>query len=267
MEEKGLLVVSFGTSYQDTREKNIAVLEEALKQAHPDRIFYRAYTSGMIRKKIKEDENVFIPSVNQALEQMIKEGITDLLVQPTHIISGIENDIMKEEILKKKEAFSNVLIGRPLLEIEEDYEIAVKAVLSDLQKEIDIEQENTALVLMGHGSEHEANASYGRLQKEFLKTGHNIYVGTVEGTPDIEDVRKALKEKAYEKVILIPFMIVAGDHARNDMAGDEEDAWKVLLKKDGYDVTCMLKGLGESPAIRNIFVEHSRKRLLSIVSQ
>lgn len=259
MERKGLLVVSFGTTYPDTREKSIGALERALKEAYPEHIFYCAYTSGMVRKKLKEEEGVKVPSVSEALKQMLQDGITELLVQPTHIIPGIENDKMVEEIRNQKERFSSVIIGRPLLGNGEDYKPAIHAVLSDIDKELWKEQENTALVFMGHGSEHEANAAYAKLQKEFSTKYPNIYMGTVEGTPDFQDVQKALKEKPYKKIVLKPFMIVAGDHARNDMAGEEEGSWKSILESQGYEVTCILKGLGENPHIQRLFIAHSKE--------
>ena len=251
--QKAILVVSFGTSYADTREKNIDQIEKDIAAAYPDYAIYRAWTSKMILKKIKERDGISIPTVKEAMEQIIVDGITELVVQPTHVINGIENDIMKEEVLLYKDRFSSIRFGSPLLTSTEDNEEVIKI----LMEEIKISSSNEILIFMGHGTSHYANSVYAALDYTFKDKGYeNVFIGTVESYPSLDTLAKFISKKQPAKILLAPFMIVAGDHARNDMAGDDEDSWKKRFEAEGFQVSCILKGLGEYKGIREMFVQH-----------
>jgi len=182
---------------------------------------------------------------------MKQDGITRVIVQPTHIINGIENEKMLEEIQKHASSFEKVLVGKPLLSEPDDYKKTVHAVMED----VDLE-EGECLILMGHGTDHHANSAYPALEYTLQALGYDrIHVATVEGFPELKDVMHRIEQKQYRKVALLPFMFVAGDHAKNDMAGDE-DSWKCELEEAGYEVRPILRGLGELPGIRQIFMEH-----------
>lgn len=251
--KKAILAVSFGTSHEDTRAVTIDAIERELQNAYPDYPLYRAWTSKMIIQKLRTRDNVHVNTVREAMEQMRADGITDVLVQPTHVINGVENDLMKEDALAYREYFRSISFGDPLLTSEQDSMEVIEAVaqeFSDLK-------EKEALVLMGHGTTHFANAIYAALDYTFKDKGHkNIFLGTVEAYPSMESLMKMVNAYKPSKVILAPFMIVAGDHAKNDMAGDDEESWYNRFKNAGYEVEPVLKGLGEYPGIRQIFVKH-----------
>lgn len=254
MTNKALLVVSFGTSYKETREKNIEHIEKILAQKFPDRKFFHAYTSGMILKKLRERDHIIIPNVKEAMEDIVKEGFTDLLVQPTHIMNGVENDLMKADVLSFREHFSSLSFGAPLLTDTSDLFYVIDA----LTKELPALSEQEALVFMGHGSTHYANMLYGALDYAFKQTGHpHVYVGTVEAYPDLDAVLELMEGKGYRHVYLAPLMLVAGDHASNDLAGVDEDSWKSIFQSRGYETTCILKGLGEYESICELYVRHA----------
>lgn len=253
---KAILVVSFGTSYQETRAKNIDKIEETIGEKYPDYQIYRAFTSKMIINKIKKCEGIHINTVKEAMIQMYEEGIKEVLVQPTHMINGIENDNMILDVNQYKEQFESIKIGSPLLTTSMDYEKLVDIIMEEY-KELKPEE---ALVLMGHGTSHYVNASYPALDYTFKVKGHaNVFVGTVEGYPEIPTVLGLVESYGAKKVILAPLMIVAGDHATNDMAGDEEDSWKTIFEEAGYKVHCEVKGLGEYSKVREMFVEHLKQ--------
>lgn len=257
MSKKGLLVVSFGTSFAETRKKNIEHVEMLLASTFPDRVFYHAYTSKMILKKLKERDQITIPTVSEAMEQIKADGITDLLIQPTHIINGIENDLMKEDVLVYQDAFTSITFGDPLLTSTEDIFCITKALVKELPALTDKE----ALIFMGHGSEHYANTLYAAVDYTFKRSGHsNIHMGTVEAYPKLDTILPMLKEAEISHVYLTPFMLVAGDHATNDLAGDE-DSWKTLLEAQGYRTTCVLKGLGEYDEVCDLYIHHAKEAL------
>lgn len=250
---KAILVVSFGTSYAAARKAAIESIENELAAAFPEHRIYRAWTSQMIIRKLKKQEQLVIPTVTEAVEQMLRDGVREVLVQPTHVINGIENDIMKEEILAFKDRFSSVSFGTPLLTSQADCTAVIQALVQEFHPD-----EQTALVLMGHGTEHHANTVYAALDYACKDTGHsNIFIGTVEAYPALDSVLRQLKDFRPKKILLTPLMIVAGDHARNDMAGDAPDSWKNRLAEEGYEVQPVLKGLGEYPAIRRLFCSHA----------
>ena len=255
---KAILVVSFGTSYEDTRQKTIGAIEQKMCEAFPDFCFYRAWTSKKIIAKLKRTTGEVIDTVAEAMERMKNDGIREVLVQPTHIASGIENDLMKDAALTYKDAFDRLVFGMPLMTSDRDMVFVTNA-LAEVYGGLN---EQEALVLMGHGTTHFANMLYAALDYRFKDMGHpSWYVGTVEGYPDLDCVRRMLSKNRPAKIILAPFMIVAGDHANNDMAGDEEESWKSILMKDGYEVEPRLIGLGEYPAIQELLIQHAKETL------
>lgn len=251
--KKAVLAVSFGTSHNDTREVTIDAIEKDMQAAFPEYPLYRAWTSKMIINKVNKRDNVHIDTVKEAMERMRAGGITDVLVQPTHVINGIENDIMKEEALSYREDFHSISFGDPLLTTEQDNREVIEAVAAEFSHL----KEDEVLVLMGHGTTHYANSIYAALDYTFKDKGHkNIFLGTVEAYPSMESIMKLVKEYNPSKVVLAPFMIVAGDHAKNDMAGDDPESWYSQFKNAGYEVESVIKGLGEYPGIRKILVNH-----------
>ena len=233
--KKAILIVSFGTSYENTRKRTIDAIERDIADAFPACPAYRAWTSKMIIAKLKKRDGIIIHTVKEAMEQMLLDGITDVIVQPTHVINGIENDQMKADSLSFRDRFSSIVFGNPLLTTEEDNQAVVQAVAGEFQ---DMDQE-TALVLMGHGTEHYANSVYAAL----------------------DSLLRAADSSQPKKIVLAPFMIVAGDHAQNDLAGEDPDSWMNRLSSEGYEVTPVLKGLGEYPKIRQILVDHVQQAM------
>lgn len=254
--KQAILAVSFGTSFGEARVSAIEAIEKDFGEAFPGIPVYRAWTSGMIRRKLLRTEGLQIDGVTEAMERMLRDGVTDVLIQPTHIVNGIENEQMKADALAWQDQFRSITFGTPLLTSQEDCQAVIEAVT----REFSGLGQQEALVLMGHGTTHYANSVYAALDYRFKDTGHpNIYLGTVEAYPSMESLLSMLREAKPSRVVLAPFMIVAGDHARNDMAGEEEDSWKHRLESQGFSVSCVLKGLGEYPAIRRILVEHLRE--------
>ena len=251
--KKAILAVSFGTSHNDTRKITIDAIEQDMQAAFPDYALYRAWTSKMIIKKVNARDGVHICNVKEAMEKMLQDGITDVLVQPTHVINGTENDLMKEDALAFQEQFHSISFGDPLLTSEQDNLAVIDAITSEFKTLT----KDEVLVLMGHGTTHYANAIYAALDYTFKDKGYsNIFLGTVEAYPTMESLLKMVHAYQPKKVVLAPFMIVAGDHAKNDMASDEPDSWYSQFKAAGYDVEPVLKGLGEYTGIRKLFIEH-----------
>ena len=250
--EQAIVITSFGTSVPEARV-SITAVEEALKSAAPDCVCVRAFTSSIIRRILAgRGENV--PSVTQALERLCADGARKVVVQPTHLLYGFEYDKLKAEADAFAARFEQVTVGRPLLANTEDIQRFAVG-LSQTYPERDGE----AVVLMGHGTEHFANAVYPALQTALhLKGRDDLYIGTVEGWPSFDDVLNQLKER---RVLLAPLMLVAGDHAREDMAGDSPDSWKSRLEQAGVSVTCSFTGLGMLPWVQEMY----RERLLSIL--
>lgn len=264
---KAILVVSFGTSYEDARKATIERIENDITAAFPEYRIYRAWTSRMILSILKKRDQITIPNVREAMEQMIDDGITEVVVQPTHILDGIENHAMKDEILSYKEQFRSISFGTPLLSGQKDAETVVHAIAKRFE-ELD---DNTALVLMGHGTTHQVNHVYEELDQLFKDMGYpNIFLGTVEAKPSVQELIHQIgnyripasdsdREEActsVDKVVLAPFMIVAGDHAHNDMAGSHPESWLSRFQEAGYEAESVLKGLGAYEKVRELFVEH-----------
>jgi sirohydrochlorin cobaltochelatase len=255
-----LLAVSFGTSFHDSREKTIGAIENALAGAYPEYEQRRAFTSQIIINKLRKEDGIKIDNVKEAMKRLVSDGVTELLVQPTHVMNGKEYDSVIAEIKPFEKKFTRILYGRPLLITDADYDEAIDAVIAETSGYAD---DHTAVVFMGHGTEHEANAAYATLSRRINARGiSRYYIGTVEAHPSLEDVIDEIRKTGgITRIVLYPFMIVAGDHANNDMAGDEPDSWKSILEAQGYAVIPVLKGLGEYPGIQKIFVRHAGEAL------
>lgn len=256
--KKAILVVSFGTSYAETREKTIYKIEQEICESYPNHPVYRAWTSRMIIKKLKERDGIHIDNVCEAMERMVNDGIREAAVLPTHIMGGIENDRMTADILKYEDQFEKIVIGAPLLSCDQDIVHSAEAVMDEFGKL----QPDEALIFMGHGTSHQANEVYVRFEDALKKCGHeNVFVGTVEGFPTLDDMIEKMREKNFRKIHLAPLMLVAGDHAVNDMSGDEKQSWKSCFEEEGYKVECHLKGLGEYSGVRKIFLMHLQEAM------
>ena len=254
--DQAILVVSFGTSYNDSREKTIGAIENAIQEAFPDYDVRRAFTSQIIIDKLAERDGLEIDNVTEALDRAAADGIKTLIVQPTHLMNGYEYTDLKDELENYSDQFEKIALGEPLLTDDADFE-AVAGVIA--QEAAAYDDGNTAVCFMGHGTEADSNGVYAKLQEALTAGGHDsCLIGTVEAEPNLEDVMAAVQEGGYSKVVLEPLMVVAGDHANNDMAGDEEDSWKSRFEAAGYEVECVLKGLGEIEGIRDLYVEHTR---------
>ena len=256
MIKKAVLVTSFGTSHLDTLEKTIAAIENAIHEALPEFTLRRAFTSTIIMRKLKKRDGLEIDDVTSALSRLVEEGFTQVVIQPTHILCGEEYEklcALTVPFMRKL----TISMGTPLLQtIDQHWDLA-KAMMHLLPPA----GEDEAILFMGHGSPHHANAAYALLQYLLDDMGaKNLFIGTVEGLPTLaQAIRRMQKNEKIRRVTVLPLMVVAGDHANNDMAGDQEDSWKNLLKAEGYEVTCLLRGLGESKAVQALFADHARE--------
>jgi sirohydrochlorin cobaltochelatase len=260
--EKELLVVSFGTSFNDSRRETIGAIEEALQEAFPDWSVRRAFTSQIIIDHVEKRDGEVIDNVGQALDRAVKNGVKTLVVQPTHLMNGLEYTDLENEIAQYADGFEKIVIGKPLLTTDEDFSAVADAIVKATE---DYDDGETAICFMGHGTEAESNGVYAKMQDILADKGmKNYYIGTVEAKPDLEDVLAGVAGGSYKKVVLEPLMVVAGDHANNDMAGDEEGSWKSEFEKAGYEVACVLRGLGEIGEIRKIYVQHAEEAIQSV---
>ena len=256
--DKEILVVSFGTSYSNSRHVTIGAIEDAIREAYPDYQVRRAFTAQIIIDKLKKEENIEIDNVKQALDRAVANGVKTLVVQPTHLI----NDL-KKELDKYKDKFDKIALGKPLLTSDEDFKQVIAAITNDTKEYLDGE---TAICFMGHGTEADSNKVYATLQEKLKAAGYNDYfVGTVEAKPSVDDLIAQVKESGkYKRVILQPLMVVAGDHANNDMAGDGEDSWVSKFKAAGFEVKPVLRGLGQNYDIQKIYLEHLKAAIDSL---
>ena len=256
VQTKAILVVSFGTSHNDTREKTIDQIENRIQDSFPDYRVYRAWTSDMIRKKLKNRDQVQIDSVEEAFVRMKQDGIQQVIVQPTHVMNAIENDKMRGQILAAQKDYKEIRTGDPLFATDADRDRLVE-ILGEYWKEI---PEEELLIFMGHGTSHEANCVYEDLDLALKAAGHdNMYVGTVESLPTLHMIIEKIQSLPVKKVHLAPFMIVAGDHARNDMAGENKDSWKNVLESSGIETSCILAGLGSYAFVQQMFAVHAQQ--------
>ena len=255
--EKELLVVSFGTSYNDNRRFAIGAIENAMEKSLQEYSVRRAFTSQIIIDHVNKRDKVKIDNVKEALDRAVNNGVKSIVIQPTHIMDGFEYQDLKEEVAGYGDAFESIAIGKPLLSSDEDFK-TVMDIITDVTAQYD--DGETAICFMGHGTEAKANGVYEKMQKLLIENGKtNYFIGTVEAKPTLEDVLEKVKEGNYKKVVLRPLMIVAGDHANNDMAGDEEDSWKSTFEAAGFEVECVLEGLGQLEGIQNLFVKHAKE--------
>ena len=274
--ENELLVVSFGTSFNDSRVADIKGIEDALQEANPDWSVRRAFTAQIIINHIQARDGEKIDNMTQALDRAVANGVKNLVVQPTHLMHGAEYDEMCEAIEQYKDKFESVSIAEPLLGevgsdatvINADKEAVAKAITAAAVADSGFESldaakdAGTAFVFMGHGTAHVAKVTYSQMQTQMQNLGYeNVFIGTVEGEPEetaCEAVIEAVKAAGYTNVILRPLMVVAGDHANNDMAGAEEDSWKTMFEAAGFTVDCQIHGLGEIADVQALYVAHTK---------
>ena len=280
--EKELLVVSFGTSFNDSRVADIKSIEDALQAANPDWSVRRAFTAQIIINHIQARDGEKIDNMEQALERAVSNGVKQLVVQPTHLMHGAEYDEMCAAIDKVRDKFESVEIAEPMLGevgndatvINADKEAVAKAVVAAALSESGYEstaaakEAGVAYVLMGHGTAHVAKVTYSQMATQMDKLGYeNVFIGTVEGEPEdtsCEAVIAAVKEAGYTTVVLRPLMVVAGDHANNDMAGADEDSWKTMFEAAGLTVNCQISGLGRIADVQALYVAHTKAAIDAI---
>ncbi|MBR0463620.1 MAG: sirohydrochlorin cobaltochelatase [Clostridia bacterium] len=260
--DKELLVVSFGTSFNDSRRLTIGGIEAAIDEAVEDYSVRRAFTAQIIIDHVEKRDGIHIDNVTEALDRAVVNGVKVLVVQPTHLMHGYEYDDVVAELAGYADAFEQIVVSEPLLTSEEDFD-RVADIMIDLLKDYD--DGKTAIVYMGHGTEHEYNKIYAQMQDVLTSKGaENYYIGTVEAAPSIDDVLEAIKDKGYTRVVLRDMVVVCGDHANNDMAGDEEDSWKSIFTAAGFEVECVMEGLGQVPEIQQIYVEHAQNAIAQV---
>ena len=276
--ENELLVVSFGTSFNDSRAEDIGGVEKALQAAYPDWSVRRAFTAQIIINHVQARDDEKIDNVDQALERAVSNGVKNLIIQPTHLMHGAEYDELKEAVDGYKDKFESVTIAEPLLGevgsdatvINEDKQAVAEAITAQAVKSANYDsldaaaEDGTAFVFMGHGTSHTAKVTYSQMQTQMDTLGYkNVFIGTVEGEPEetaCENVIEAVKAAGYKKVILRPLMVVAGDHANNDMAGEDEDSWKSQFEASGAfdEIDTQIEGLGRIDAVEQLYVQHTK---------
>ena len=260
--ERELLVVSFGTSFNDSRRLTIGAIEESLAESFPDWSVRRGFTSQIIIDHVLSRDGVDIDNVSEALNRAADNGVKTLVVQPTHLMDGYEYNDLVDELAGFADAFEAIAVGEPLLSSDGDFAAVAEAIV---QATAEYDDGATAICFMGHGTEAASNGVYAKMQQVLSEAGHEHYfVGTVEAEPSVEDLLEAVQAGDYKRVVLRPLMIVAGDHANNDMAGDEEGSWKSVFEGAGYEVKCVLSGLGELEAIRALFAQHAQAAMDSL---
>ncbi len=260
--ENELLVVSFGTSYNDSRRLTIGAIEKAMEDAFPQWSIRRGFTSQIIIDHVMRRDGIAIDNVGEALDRAVENGVKNLVIQPTHLMDGFEYNDLAEEAAQYADAFEAIVIGEPLLTSDEDFAAVAEAVV---EATAEYDDGSTAIVLMGHGTEAESNGVYAKMQQVLTDAGNtNYFVGTVEAEPSLDDVLAAVKAGEYTRAVLRPLMVVAGDHANNDMAGDDEESWKSAFEGAGYDVVCLVNGLGELEAVQQLFVQHAQAAVDSL---
>ena len=282
--ENELLVVSFGTSFNDSRAEDIKGIEDKLQEAYPDWSVRRAFTAQIIINHVEARDDEVIDNMQQALDRAVANGVKNLVVQPTHLMHGAEYDEMTEAIDGYKDKFESVAIAEPMLGevgddatvINDDKKAVAQAITDEACKEAGYDsmeaaaEDGTAFVFMGHGTSHTANVTYDQMQTQMEDLGFtNAFIGTVEGEPEDTECQAVIakvKDAGFKKVVLRPLMVVAGDHANNDMAGDDDDSWKSQFEAAGaFDsVDCQIAGLGRIEAVENLYVEHTKAAIDSL---
>ncbi len=260
--ENELLVLSFGTSFNDSRRLTIGAIENDLESAFPDYSVRRGFTANIVIDHVEKRDGIHIDDIDEALSRAADNGVKNLVVQPTHLMNGFEYDELVSKVGSYSDAFEKVVFGEPLLTSDDDFKKVEKAI-TEWTSEYD--DGKTAIVFMGHGTEASSNSVYQKMQDLLTADGYsNYFIGTVEAAPSLDDVLAAVKAGGYKRVVLEPLMVVAGDHANNDMAGDEENSWKTAFEKEGLEVVCLLRGLGENETIRQVYVEHAQAAINSL---
>ena len=282
--ENEILVVSFGTSFNDSRAEDIGGVEKALQAAYPDWSVRRAFTAQIIINHVQARDDEQIDNMQQALDRAVANGVKNLVVQPTHLMHGAEYDEMVEAIDAYKDKFESVAIAEPMLGevgddatvINDDKAAVAQAITDEAVKEAGYDnmeaaaEDGTAFVFMGHGTSHTANVTYDQMQTQMDNLGFtNAFIGTVEGEPEdtaCDEVINKVKDSGFKKVILRPLMVVAGDHANNDMAGDDDDSWKSMFEASGDfdEIDCQIEGLGRIDAVEQLYVAHTQAAIDSI---
>lgn len=251
-----ILVTSFGTSYNDSRHITIGAIEDAIREKYwQDYDIRRAFTAQIIIDKLKKRDGITIDNMTEALDRCVEDGVKEIVVQPTHLMAGLEYADVKDELDKYADKFDKISLGDPLLTSDDDYKKVAAAIKENMAS---FDDDKTALCLMGHGTEADSNADYAKMQEVFKNEGlTQFFVGTVEAEPTCEDVIAAASAAGYKKAVLAPFMVVAGDHANNDMADETDpDSWAAKFVAAGFEVTCLLQGLGQNVAVDDIYVSH-----------
>ncbi len=260
--KKQILVVSFGTSYHESREITIGAIENAIEKDFSDYTVRRAFTSQMIIDILAKRDNIKIDNVEQALERAVSEGVQTLIVQPTHLMNGYEYRDMVHILEKYQHKFEKIALAEPLLTSHEDFQNVMGAMIKDTCQ---YDDGQTAICFMGHGTEAASNQVYAKLQNMLKSNGYSHYfIATVEAAPTLEDIIPKIKKGSYRKVVLQPLMVVSGDHANHDMAGNEEGCWRAEFEKEGYEVECVLRGLGELERIQSIYIQHTQAAIDSL---
>ena len=277
--ENELLVVSFGTSFNDSRAQDIKGIEDALQEAYPEWSVRRAFTAQIIINHIQARDGEKIDNMEQALERAAANGVKNLIVQPTHLMHGAEYDEMSETLAGYLDQFESVAIAEPLLGpvganasvINEDKAAVALYITQQAVEDSEYDtreeaaEDGTAFVFMGHGTAHIAKVSYSQMASQMKELEFdNVFIGTVEGEPEstsAESIIEAVQEAGYTKVILRPLMVVAGDHANNDMAGDDEDSWKSMFEEAGFEVSCQIAGLGRIPMVQDLYILHTAEAM------
>lgn len=253
MKKKAILVISVGTtSIGDNGIKIIDRIEEDIQVAYPNYTTYRAFTSNFIIDRLKESYNYIVDTIDEAMNKIVSDKVDDLIIQPTHIINGIENDIMINAINKYKRYFKNLYVGRPLLDSNEDYNIFIDNIIKELPDTSDGE----AIFLIAHGTDHVAYSCYFDMNNIIYKKGYNIHIGTIKGSLSINNSLALIRECNYKKIYLTPLMIVSGRHAYNDIFSYNNHSWRAILEQNGYNVENIDIGLGRYSFVRRMFVEH-----------
>ncbi|MBO4386209.1 MAG: sirohydrochlorin cobaltochelatase [Treponema sp.] len=261
--DKEILVVSFGTSYNNSRTITIGGIESAIREAFPEWKVERAFTADTIIGILKDRDGIVIDTVQQALDKALAAGVKTIVIQPTHLMSGFEFTDLNTVAQQYKGKFDSLVVSAPLLTSDSDYEKVSAAIT---KKTASFDDGKTAICFMGHGTEADSNSDYAKMQTVLTNGGFkNYYVGTVEATPSVDDLIAAVKANpSYKHVVLVPFMVVAGDHANNDMAGDEDDSWKTKFLGENYEVTPVLEGLGQNWDVQQIYVQHVKDAMATL---
>lgn len=252
---KAILVVSFGTSYLDALTNSIEKIENKIQEEFSEYKIKRAFTSHKVIRKLKEKHNIYVDNPDESMDKLLELGIRDVIVQPLHIIAGEEFNYIKNVVNRYRDKFNSINLGRSIFyyqgieELPQDYSLFIDSIKEVLN-------ENKNVILFGHGTASPSNAAYGCLQAVLEDEGYeDVFVGTVEGYPNFKSVLKRIKRKNIKEVTLMPLMVVAGDHVKNDMSSEEDDSWSSMFKKEGIDVKLYLKGLGEIDTFNELYIQ------------